>query len=69
MVLDKALYGTLKAARLFWEMLSKQLVQWGFVVNPYDECVANKKCSGGQLTVTWHVDDIKVSHKSSTVVD
>ena len=68
-VLDKALYGTLKAARLFWEMLSKQLVEWGFVVNPYDQCVANKECSGGQLTVTWHVDDIKVSHKSSTVVD
>jgi hypothetical protein len=37
--LFKALYGTLRAARLFWEKLSKQLKEWGFDVNPYDPCV------------------------------
>ena len=37
MELLKALYGTLRAARLFWEKLSKQLVEvWGFTPNKYD---------------------------------
>jgi hypothetical protein len=36
----KALYGTLKAALLFWKLLSSKLVSWGFVINPYDWCVA-----------------------------
>ena len=32
-------------------------------MNPYDPCVANKIVNGSQMTVTWHVDDLKVSHK------
>ena len=42
----KALYGTLRAARLFWETLSGKLQEWGFTLNPYDSCVANKYVNG-----------------------
>ena len=43
MELLKALYGTLCAARLFWQKFSKQLIDvWGFVPNKYDDCVVNK---------------------------
>jgi hypothetical protein len=38
----KALYGTLKAALLFWKKLKTTLESWGFILNPYDRCVANK---------------------------
>ena len=63
MELLKALYGTLRAARLFWQKLSKQLIDvWGFVPNKYDDCVVNKTINGSQMTVVWHVDDLKVSH-------
>jgi hypothetical protein len=48
----KALCGTLKAALLFW----------GFEINPYDWCVANKMINGKQCTILWHVDDLKTSH-------
>ena len=34
MELLKALYGTLRAALLFWKLLSSKLVLWGFVINP-----------------------------------
>ena len=34
----------------------------GFVVNPYDPCVANKIVNETQMTMTWHVDDLKISH-------
>ena len=63
MELLKALYGTLRAARPFWQKLSKQLIDvWGFVPNKYDNCVVNKTINGSQMTVVWHVDDLKLSH-------
>jgi hypothetical protein len=63
----KALYGTLKAALLFWKLLSKKLVKWGFEINPYDWCVANKTINGKQCTILWHVDDLKISHVDAKV--
>ena len=51
--LKKALYGTLQAALLFWQDLTKTLVDWRFTVKPYNRCVAAKlsmavsvQCSG-----------------------
>jgi hypothetical protein len=66
--LKKALYGTLKAALLFWKRLSSQLSNWGFVHNPYDSCVMNKVINGKQCTILWHVDDLKISHVDPEVV-
>ena len=34
--LSKAMYGTLKAALLYYRKLSKELREYGFVINPYD---------------------------------
>jgi hypothetical protein len=58
----KALCGTLRAALLFWKLLSSKLILWGFAINPYDWCFANKMIDGKQCTVLWHVDDLKISH-------
>ena len=38
-------------------------------MNPSDPCVANKTVNGAQHTTTWHVDDLKSSHKDSKVND
>ena len=66
----KVLYGTLWAARLFWEKLQAKLVNdWGFMPNRYDSCVVNKMVDGKQLTMAWHVDDLKVSHEKEEVLD
>ena len=64
-----AIYGTLKAALLFWKKLSASLKMRGFEVNPYDWCIANKNINGSQCTIVWHVDDLKISHKDPAVVD
>lgn len=66
--LKKALYGTLRAALLFWRKLSEKLQEWGFELNPYDWCVANKQINGKQCTILWHVDDLKISHVDKNVV-
>ena len=67
--LVKALYGTIRAALIFWRKFTKQLIDWGFTVNPYDWCVANKQVQGNQLTITWHVDDLKISHVNKEVLE
>lgn len=68
--LQKALYGTLQAALLFWKELSGFLVQQlGFELNPYDNCVANKTINGKQCTICWHVDDLKLSHCDQAVLE
>jgi Reverse transcriptase (RNA-dependent DNA polymerase) len=66
--LNKALYGTLRAALLLWNKLSETLQGWGFAINPYDQCVANKEIDGKQCTIIWHVDDLKISHCNCKVV-
>jgi hypothetical protein len=48
--------------------LSSVLIDWGFEVNPYDACVANKMINGKQCTILWHVDDLKISHVDEDVV-
>ena len=70
MRLLKALYGLLRSALLFYKKLRGDLENMGFEVNPYNPCVANKATNGSQMTVTvtWHVDDLKISHKESTEV-
>jgi hypothetical protein len=57
----------LRAALLFWKLLSRKLILWGFTINPYDWCVANKMIDGKKCTILWHADDLKISHVSEDV--
>ena len=38
-------------------------------MNPYDRCVVNKMINGKQCTIVWHVDDLKISHAKSAVLE
>jgi hypothetical protein len=67
--LQKALYGMLKSALLFYQKLVSELRSMGFVINPYDPCVANKVVNGKQLTLGWHVDDLMISHVDITAIN
>ena len=59
--LKKALQVTL----LFWKLLSETLQEWGFTLNPYDKCIANKNIPGKQCAIIWHVDDFIQKERSS----
>ena len=55
--LQKALYGLMQASLLFYRKLQRELEAYGFEINLYNPCVANKTTDGGkQLTVVWHVE-------------
>ena len=64
----KAIYGAMRSALLFYQLFAGQLVDWGFEPNEYDACTMNKMVNGSQLTIVWHVDDCKISHKDASVV-
>jgi hypothetical protein len=45
--LQKALYGLMRASLLFYKKLQKEVEEYGFEINPYDPCVANKQLRAG----------------------
>lgn len=67
--LKKTIYGWLRAARILYSNLAGKIQSLLFDINIYDLCVANKTTNGKQCTGTWHVDNLKISHKERKVVD
>ena len=64
-----AVYGTMVAALLYYKKFVKSLKSKGFKLNPYDPCVAHKIVGGKQVTMCFHFDDFKPSHKNPRVID
>ena len=58
----KDLYGLLRSALLFYRKLVKDLHKYRLKMNPYDPYFFNGIKNGKQLTVTFHVKNLKVSH-------
>ena len=52
----------LVSGMLLYCKLTKALPSYSFELKPYNPCVANKMVNGEQLTVCWHVDNLKSSH-------
>ena len=67
--LVKGVYETLLGAIIFYNKLSKHLIDQGFVQNKYDMCTFNKTVNGEQINVLFHVDDLKVLHKCQAVLE
>ena len=42
--------------------LKADLEKKGFIINPYIPCIANATVNSTQMTVMWHVDNLKVSY-------
>ena len=60
--LDKALYGCVESAALWYENLREGLSHIGYVPNAHDMCVFNKSDEYGvQCTIAVHVDDIMIT--------
>jgi hypothetical protein len=57
------------ASLLYYRKFVKSLTDIDFVINPYDPCVANKMIKGEQMTICFHVDDCKLSHRKRKVMD
>jgi hypothetical protein len=54
---------------LYYRKFVNSLMDIDFVINPYDPCVTNKIIEGEQMTICFHVDDCKFSHRKNKVMD
>ena len=61
MRLDKALYGCIESAKLWYNEIAGTLGRNGFMANPRDICVFNKDVEGNQFTILVFVDDLKMT--------
>lgn len=64
----KAIYECLKSSLLFYKELSSDLIRIGFILNIYDRFVVNKMVKRKQMTIVWHVDNLKISYNNSKEV-
>jgi hypothetical protein len=66
--LQKALYGMMKSALLFYRKLISELKEMGLEVNPYNPCIVNKVVNGSQMTIRWYVDSLMISHSGGKAI-
>ena len=68
--LNKALYGCVESAALWYHNLSAALKDAGYVKNDYEICVYNKRNKMGvQCTVAVHVDDLIITSTDKGMID
>lgn len=67
--LNKALYGCVQSAKLWFEKIKGILVGLKFVQNAYDLCVFNNTFNGTQITVALYVDDMLATCTDKKIID
>jgi len=67
--IEKALYGLVQSAHLWYETLVGVLKREGFTANSLDACVWNKTEKGIQTTIVIYVDDLLITSKNKACVD
>jgi hypothetical protein len=68
--LDKALYGCIESAKLWYLHFKGSLEELGYVANPMDTCVFNRKNKDGTYTtIVIYVDDALVTSPKQSALD
>ena len=68
--LDKALYGCVESAALWYENLKESMRKLGYTPNTIDICVFNKLSEKGiQCTVAVHVDDLMITSIDADMIE
>ena len=66
--LNKALYGCIESAKLWYQEIAGTLTRHGFTANPRDVCIFNKMVRGTQITIAVHVDDLMMTSTHKKLV-
>jgi hypothetical protein len=67
--LQKALYGCVESAKLWFDHLTTKMKALGFTPNGKESCIMNRMYNGKQLTVCIYVDDLLCSCEDETALD
>jgi hypothetical protein len=62
--LSKAIYSFLESFLILYKKIVDDLMKHSspFTINPYDPCITNATIAGYQMTITWHINDLKILH-------
>jgi len=66
--IDKAMYGLVQSAKLWYETITGVLKGNGYSSNPMDPCVWNKIVDADQITIIIYVDDLAISCRNKDEV-
>ena len=56
----KAQYGCVKSARLWYEHITKALIEKDFIIHPFDKCIFQRKTGDSWTYITLYVDDLMI---------
>ena len=65
--LTKAFYGCMESALLWYYLYLNTLTSQGFLINIFYRCISDSTIKYKQCTISWYVDDNKVSHVDEEV--
>jgi hypothetical protein len=65
----KAQYGCVESAKLWYNHISKAITNFGFTVNPFDQCVFQKQVGENWTYITLYVDDLMIVGDEKISVD
>jgi Reverse transcriptase (RNA-dependent DNA polymerase) len=68
-VLQKAQYGCVESAKLWYDEINRTLHSLGFVSNAKDPCAMNLQRNGHQVTVCLYVDNLLVASIDENDID
>ena len=63
----KAFYGCMESALLWYYLYLNTLTSQGFLINIFYRCISDSTIKYKQCTISWYVDDNKVSHVDEEV--
>jgi hypothetical protein len=67
-ILNKALYGCIESAKLWYHELAGTLTKHGFTANPRDICIFNKTVRAIQITIVVYIDDLMMTSTNRFLV-
>jgi hypothetical protein len=65
----KAQYGCVESARLWYEHISKAIMEQGFQINPFDQCIFQRRSGDTWTYITLYVDDLMIVSDEISMVD
>ena len=65
----KAQYGCVESARLWYEHISKALVEQDFQINPFDPCIFQRISGDIHTYITLYIDDLMIFSDEVRLVD
>jgi hypothetical protein len=67
--LNKALYGCVESAKLWYDTFANAIRSYGFIPNELEPCIFNKNVDDKQVTICLYVDDLMITSETKELLN